>query len=225
MRFSSGIMGDSRNTGDHGGFPPPVPFSKRFFDTAFAAMALVFFAPFMLLVAGIILVTEGRPIFFAQERIGHGGKVFRCLKFRTMVCDADVQLRKLLASDPEARAEWEETRKLTNDPRISAIGHILRKSSLDELPQFLNVLRGEMSVVGPRPIVAEEAEKYREHFIDYKAVRPGITGSWQVSGRSDTTYAERVAMDVDYVANRSFWLDVKITVQTVTAVLFQTGAR
>lgn len=182
-----------------------VPLSKRLFDKAFAAAALLFFAPFILVVAAAILVSDGRPVFYRHRRVGLHGRRFHCLKFRTMVHDADTRLERFLREDPAARAEWEATRKLSADPRVSCLGAFLRKTSLDELPQFWNVLRGEMSVVGPRPVVVEEAEFYKEHFDDYMSVRPGITGAWQASGRSNTTYDERVAMDVDYIRNRSFW--------------------
>jgi exopolysaccharide production protein ExoY len=223
--FGQELFSTAANIAAFAAYPPPVPLWKRAFDLLFSVGALLFFAPFMLAVAAAILLRERGPVFYAQERIGHGGRPFRCLKFRTMVRDADAQLAALLARDPAARAEWEATRKLTHDPRISCIGNVLRKTSLDELPQFLNVLRGQMSVVGPRPIVAEEAEFYRDDFLAYKAVRPGITGIWQVSGRSNTTYAERVAMDVHYVAHQSLWLDIGIVARTVSAVVLQVGAR
>lgn len=202
-----------------------VPVSKRVFDKVFAAAALLFFAPFLVVIAAVILLTDGRPIFYGHRRVGLDGRSFRCLKFRTMVKDADARLQEVLRTDPVARAEWKATRKLSNDPRVNCVGAFLRKTSLDELPQFWNVLRGEMSVVGPRPVVIDEAIFYKEHFADYMSVLPGITGAWQVSGRSDTTYDERVAMDVDYVRNRSFTGDALIVVQTVGVMLSQRGAR
>ena len=201
-----------------------VPLSKQIFDKVFAAAALLFFAPFILIVAAAILITDGRPVFFAHRRVGLHGRSFPCLKFRTMARDADARLQKILQEDPAARAEGEATRKLTRDPRIHCLGAFLRKTSLDELPQFWNVLRGEMSVVGPRPVVAEEAAFYNGHFADYTSVQPGITGAWQVSGRSNTTYDERVQMDVDYIRNRSFWGDVRIVLRTVRAILLRDGA-
>jgi len=206
-------------------YPPAVPLAKRLFDVVFSICALLFFLPVLVAVSGLLLWREGGPVFYIQERVGHGGKLFPCLKFRTMVVDAEAQLAAHLARDPAARAEWAASRKLRNDPRVSCLGRFLRKTSLDELPQFLNVLRGDMSVVGPRPIVAEEAALYREHLIDYKSVRPGLTGVWQVSGRSNTTFEERVQMDVDYVTRWSFGRDLMITVQTIVAVLTQRGAR
>jgi lipopolysaccharide/colanic/teichoic acid biosynthesis glycosyltransferase len=201
-----------------------VPVVKRTFDIVFAAAALVFFAPFIGLVALAILLREGGPVFFLHERIGHGGRTFRCIKFRTMVKDADARLADLLETDADARAEWAATRKLRDDPRINCLGAFLRKTSLDELPQFWNVLRGEMSIVGPRPIVADEAAYYGGNFADYISVRPGITGAWQVSGRSDTTFAERVALDVDYVTRWSFARDLSIVVRTVGVLLSRRGA-
>ncbi len=204
---------------------PDISTSKRVFDVVFSLAALTFVLPFMVLVALALVITEGGPVFFRHQRMGHAGKPFGCLKFRTMAVDADRQLEELLENDPVARAEWQTTRKLTNDPRVSCLGRFLRKSSLDELPQFLNVLRGEMSVVGPRPIVADEAHFYREYLAEYKSVRPGVTGAWQVTGRSNTTFAERVRMDVAYVRRQSFWGDIKIVFQTVRVVLTGNGAR
>ncbi|WP_137700400.1 sugar transferase [Marimonas lutisalis] len=194
------------------------------FDKAFALGALIFFAPFMLAVCALLLIREGRPVFFGHTRIGKNGKTFKCLKFRTMAVDANERLARLLASDAEARKEWEATQKLESDPRVTCLGLLLRKSSLDELPQFLNVLKGDMALVGPRPIVAEEAIRYGENFGDYISVKPGITGVWQVSGRSDVSYDQRVEMDVEYVKNRSFSRDLKIILKTVKVVLTRDGA-
>lgn len=201
-----------------------VPVSKRIFDKVFSVLALGFFAPFLLAVSVLILVTDGRPVFFGHTRVGLNGRRFKCLKFRTMVKDADARLQELLDNDPQAKLEWDATRKLRNDPRISCIGAFLRKTSLDELPQFWNVLRGDMSVVGPRPVVIEEAIYYKEHFADYLSVQPGVTGVWQVSGRSNTSYDTRVAMDVDYVHNRDFWGDIRIVAQTVKVIALRDGA-
>ena len=202
-----------------------MPLSKIVFDKLAAAGFLLFFAPFLLAITAALLLTEGGPVLFAHERIGRGGRKFRCLKFRTMVPDAEARLADLLACDPIARREWEATQKLTDDPRISCLGDTLRRTSLDELPQLWNVLRGDMSMVGPRPIVADERHFYDDHIADYLSVRPGLTGAWQVSGRSNTTYAERVAMDVDYVRNRSFARDLRIVLRTVSVVLGREGAR
>ncbi|NDR59018.1 sugar transferase [Aliiruegeria sabulilitoris] len=204
-------------------FPSVAP-AKRFFDIVFSTMALIFFLPIMVMIAAVLLLREGGPVFFRHKRVGYAGKQFSCLKFRTMVLDADKRLEELLARDPVARAEWEVNQKLTNDPRISCLGHFLRKTSLDELPQFFNVLKGDMSVVGPRPIVLAEVARYRENIFEYKSVRPGITGLWQVNGRNDTTYEERVAMDTEYARNRSFIGDLRIVFQTVEVVLTGRGA-
>lgn len=199
--------------------------SKRVFDIVCATALLIFFAPFMVLIATTIWVSDRKKVIFAHTRVGRNGQPFNCLKFRTMCIDADVRLAQMLQNDPVARAEWELTQKLTHDPRLTATGQILRKTSLDELPQLWNVLRGDMSMVGPRPIVAAEAKHYRASFAEYKSVRPGLTGAWQISGRSDTTYEERVALDVDYVQNNSFFGDLKIVLKTVSVVLGGQGAR
>nr|WP_325248969.1 sugar transferase [Amylibacter sp.] len=199
--------------------------SKRVFDVVFATVLLIFFSPFMVLIAATIWASDRQKVIFAHTRVGRNGRPFNCLKFRTMCIDADLRLAQMLQNDPAARAEWERTQKLVNDPRLTAIGHFLRKTSLDELPQLWNVLRGDMSMVGPRPIVAAEAKHYRASFAEYKSVRPGLTGAWQISGRSDTTYEERVALDVDYVQNNSFIGDLKIVVKTVSVVLGGQGAR
>lgn len=199
--------------------------ARSLFDRTFALCALLFFAPFLVLIALVILVTEGGPIFFAHKRIGLDGKAFYCLKFRTMAKDAEARLEALLASDPAIREHWEANQKLDDDPRITCLGEFLRKSSLDELPQFLNVLRGEMAIVGPRPIVDAEAHHYGDNFTDYLSVKPGVTGLWQVNGRSSTTYEERVAMDVDYVRNRSFMRDIGIIIKTVKVVALGKGAQ
>ena len=185
---------------------------------------MVFFAPALLLLAAVLFLTGGWPVLFAHNRVGHKGKTFRCLKFRTMRLDADARLKAHLAGCPEARAEWAACQKLTDDPRITRLGQFLRSSSLDELPQLWNVVRGDMSMVGPRPIVADEIRHYGPYFAEYKSVRPGITGIWQVSGRSDTTYEERVAFDVEYVQTQSTALDLKLILRTVSVVLRRQGA-
>jgi Undecaprenyl-phosphate galactose phosphotransferase WbaP len=193
-------------------------------NMAVALMALVFVLPIMLMVAFAVFVQDGGPVVFAHRRIGRHGRHFYCLKFRTMAVDADSRLKQLLAADPAARAEWERDHKLRNDPRVTRLGDFLRKTSLDELPQLLNVLRGEMSLVGPRPIVDGEVVKYGRHFREYCAVKPGITGLWQVSGRNDTTYRARVAMDCVYARRRNVALDAYIIAATVPAVLARRGS-
>ncbi|HEY2660344.1 MAG TPA: sugar transferase [Caulobacteraceae bacterium] len=186
---------------------------------------LTFFAPLMLVVALVIKLSDGGPILFAHRRLGRGGHSFGCLKFRSMVPDAEPRLQALLASDPKARTEWERDHKLTNDPRITPIGEFLRRSSLDELPQLFNVLRGEMSLVGPRPIVEAEVTRYRRYYAFYCQVRPGVTGLWQVSGRNDVSYRRRVALDVVYARSRCVGLYFKILLATAPAVLGRRGAR
>lgn len=196
---------------------------SRAFDIALAVGALIFLAPLMIVVA-VLVQLDGGPAFFAQGRIGRHGRIFRCLKFRSMVPDAQERLNELLARDPAARAEWAATHKLRNDPRITKLGAFLRKSSLDELPQLFNILLGQMSFVGPRPIVPAEAERYGIHLRHYCAVRPGLTGLWQVSGRSDVDYRTRVVMDVAYVRSKCLALDLQILVRTVPAVLLRRGS-
>ena len=198
---------------------------KRVTDFVLSGAALVFLLPVLLPLAIAIRLSDGGPALFKQRRIGRDGKEFRCYKFRSMVVDADVRLQQLLESDPLARKEWQETQKLENDPRITPFGQFLRKSSLDELPQLINILKGEMSIVGPRPIVQNEVEKYGDYFAHYCQVRPGLTGLWQVSGRSDTSYGERVLLDVQYVSDWSYIGDIKIIAKTVPAVLLSDGAR
>jgi exopolysaccharide production protein ExoY len=189
-----------------------------------ALLALVFLAPVMLAVALVIYLQDGGPVVFAHRRIGREGRHFRCLKFRSMAVDAEARLQEVLARDPLARVEWEQDHKLRNDPRVTRLGAFLRRTSLDELPQLFNVLRGEMSLVGPRPIVDAEIVKYGRHFQQYCAVRPGITGLWQVNGRNDTSYRSRVAMDCLYARRRSLVLDAYIIAATVPAVLARRGS-
>ena len=190
-----------------------------------AALLLISFSPLMLLVAWLTWRNDGAPIFFAHFRVGCDGKMFRCLKFRTMFRDAEQMLANLLRDDPQARAEWERDQKLVHDPRVTPIGNLLRRTSLDELPQLFNVLRGEMSLVGPRPITLAELERYGGVRWHYLSVRPGVTGLWQVSGRNDTTYEERVALDRRYVEHRSMWLNLRILFKTIKVVVARDGAR
>jgi lipopolysaccharide/colanic/teichoic acid biosynthesis glycosyltransferase len=200
------------------------PIAKRALDIIGAGVGLVLLAPFFLIVA-LMVRADGGPAFFAHQRVGRGGKLFGCLKFRSMVIDSQTRLEALLASDPAARAEWEATRKLKNDPRITPIGRFLRSTSLDELPQLINVLRGEMSLVGPRPVQEAEIDRYYgASAAHYMAVRPGITGLWQVSGRSETSYESRVALDVAYVSRPSLLADLSILLRTPVAVVSRRGA-
>jgi exopolysaccharide production protein ExoY len=199
--------------------------AKRITDIVIASVALVFVFPLLLVVATLIRLQDGGKAVYAQKRYGRNGRTFSCYKLRSMVANADERLQEILATDPEARAEWEEAQKLVNDPRITPLGHFIRKTSIDELPQLINIIRGEMSLVGPRPIVESEIAKYGEYYRDYCAVRPGLTGLWQVEGRSDTTYEERVQLDVKYASNRTFTGDIMIMLRTVPAVLLSKGAR
>ena len=192
---------------------------KRALDITVALCALVVLAPIMVLVAILIVVTMGRPIVFVQQRVGFGRTMFGCFKFRTMVPDAQERLTRYLAENPEAALLWHETQKLRHDPRITWLGHVLRKSSLDELPQLFNVLRGEMSCVGPRPVIATELGRYGAHAADYLSAKPGLTGMWQVGGRSTTSYAHRVNCDRYYVRRWSLMLDVVIMLRTIPAVM------
>lgn len=193
--------------------------TKRAFDIVVASAALVALAPLFLILAAAIKARMGGPILYSHERIGFGGRRFRCLKFRTMVTDSEMVLQRHLRNCPHAASEWRLTRKLANDPRITGLGAFLRKTSLDELPQFINILRGDMSCVGPRPIVADELELYKDKLGEYLQARPGITGLWQISGRSSASYDTRVCLDFDYVRRWSFSRDLVILVRTLPAVL------
>jgi undecaprenyl-phosphate galactose phosphotransferase len=202
------------------------PFSralKTAFDQFVAMMLVVLFAPLLLALA-VLVRRDGGPAFYHHRRIGAGGRAFGCIKFRTMVTESDRVLEKLLFNDPVAAAEWAATQKLRNDPRITSVGRFLRLSSLDELPQLFNVLRGEMSLVGPRPIVQAEVARYGDEIEYYYETKPGLTGLWQVSGRSDTSYERRVRLDVWYVRNWTLWHDIAILLKTIPAVFLQRGA-
>lgn len=188
--------------------------TKRFVDLCSALAILLFFLPVIAIVCVALYVTDGRPLFFSQMRVGRGGKLFRCYKFRTMVRNSEEAMRRHLEGDEAARLEWAECQKLRRDPRVHPLGAILRQSSLDELPQLVNVLKGEMSMVGPRPIVTDEIRRFGENFVFYSRVRPGLTGLWQISGRSETTYEERVELDTRYVLQRTLALDLKIMLKT-----------
>jgi exopolysaccharide production protein ExoY len=197
---------------------------KRAFDLALAIPVAIFVAPVFLMIFALLKILDPGPVFFVQRRCGHNGRTFECYKFRTMRVDAQERLDHLLANDPAAAAEWATFQKLRNDPRVTLTGKILRKSSLDELPQLFNVLRGDMSVVGPRPITSGEIHRYGSLFHYYTAVRPGVVGQWQVNGRNRLTYEQRVAMDVDYVESWSIWKDVQIVAKAVPVVLFAKDA-
>ena len=196
---------------------------KRVFDIVASFLALVLLAPLFLIVA-VAIKKDGGPAFYSHRRVGRDGAMFSCLKFRSMYEDSEKRLETLLAHNTEAKTEWEEHYKLKNDPRITRLGHFLRESSIDELPQLLNVLKGDMSLVGPRPIILKELEKYGEAKGTYLSVRPGLTGLWQVSGRNDLDYETRVALDVEYVESYSFRTDLIILVKTIRVVLEGRGA-
>ncbi|WP_264045144.1 sugar transferase [Methylobacterium flocculans] len=198
---------------------------KRSLDIGVAGTALFLLLPLLLLIGLLVWAGDRKAPIFRHMRIGRDGRRFGCLKFRSMVTDGDAVLRAHLAANPAAQREWEETHKLTNDPRVTPLGSVLRKTSLDELPQLVNVMRGEMSLVGPRPIVAAEIERYGAAFPTCFSVTPGVTGLWQVSGRSDCSYAERVALDLDYATRWSFSRDIAIMLRTIPAVLAQRGSR
>jgi Undecaprenyl-phosphate galactose phosphotransferase WbaP len=196
---------------------------KRFLDLTICLVAMILILPLCLLIAACIRLDSKGPALYRQKRVGKDGATISIYKFRTMVHDADRMLHRCLA-DPELARQWRQHRKLKDDPRITRVGAFLRKTSLDELPQMLNVLLGEMSLVGPRPIVREEIVRYGRAYGLYCRVRPGITGLWQVSGRNDTSYAERVSLDSHYVRNGSLWMDLKILAKTVPTVIFGFGA-
>jgi exopolysaccharide production protein ExoY len=204
-RSISRVAINSTNTG--------VGPAKRAFDILSAAVFLAFVAPLMLILY-ILVGLDGGPAIFAHRRIGEGGRIFRCWKFRSMYPDAAERLDHILLNDPQARAEWARDHKLRRDPRITPLGRFLRASSLDELPQLFNIIRGDMSVVGPRPIVQAEIVRYGARFASYRRMRPGLTGLWQVSGRNNVDYRRRVA----------FLLDMKIVAMTVPAVLLSKGS-
>lgn len=193
--------------------------SKRVLDVTVAATALVLALPLMLAIVLLIKLTCKGPVVFSHPRIGFNGSTFRCYKFRTMVIDAEQRLQAHLASDPQAAEEWRKARKLKRDPRLTVLGNLLRKSSLDELPQLFNILRGDMSCVGPRPIVAEELHRYGPYVKDYLHARPGLTGLWQVTGRNLVDYTGRVLLDAQYVRNWSVHTDLLILIRTAGAVM------
>jgi Undecaprenyl-phosphate galactose phosphotransferase WbaP len=201
----------------------PARLTKRLFDTVAALALLLVLSPAMLLMAWAVR-RDGGPALFAHPRVGKKGKVFNCYKFRTMVVDAEKQLENLLQRQPELRKQWQTERKLRSDPRVSQVGRFLRRTSLDELPQLINVIRGEMSLVGPRPVVRSELPRYGDQVGYYLMVRPGMTGLWQVSGRNDVGYGERVRMDSDYARNWSLLRDLRVLLRTPGAVLRRSGA-
>lgn len=197
---------------------------KRVFDIVSTVIGIVCLSPLLIGIAVWIYKDSPGPVIFKHRRVGRHGKEFNCYKFRSMCVDADVKLKELLDHDPAARAEWEKEFKLKHDPRITKSGAFLRKTSLDELPQLFNVLKGEMSLVGPRPIIQDEVPRYGKYIEDFYMVRPGVTGMWQTSGRSDTTYDERVQMDTWYVRNWNVWFDIVLIWRTIAVVVKHKGA-
>jgi lipopolysaccharide/colanic/teichoic acid biosynthesis glycosyltransferase len=192
---------------------------KRSGDLVFSLAVLSLGAPLFLLLGVMVKLTSRGPVFYVQQRVGRDYRSFGCIKFRTMRRDADHVLGLLLAQSPDLAEEFRNDYKLKNDPRITHLGKFLRRSSLDELPQFWNVLKGEMSVVGPRPIVSDELERYGDCMEEVLAVRPGLTGLWQVSGRNNLAYSTRVRLDLRYARDRDFWLDIRIILRTIAVIL------
>ena len=198
---------------------------KRIFDIVFSLLTMVIIIPVSIIVMILIMIeSPGAAPIFKHYRVGRGGTLFPCYKFRSMVPNAQEKLQEYLKNNPEAKIEWDKYFKLKNDPRITKVGKIIRKTSIDELPQFINVLKGEMSWVGPRPIIKDEIHYYGKYIKDYYAVLPGITGMWQVSGRSEIGYKDRVSLDVWYVRNWSIWIDITLILKTIKIVLFRKGA-
>lgn len=197
---------------------------KWLVDKLLTLLAVAFLSPFFVIVPILIKLTSRGPVFYRQKRLGREGREIRVWKFRSMYADADARLKRILAEDPQRAAEWASSFKLRDDPRVTPLGRFLRKTSIDEFPQLFNVLSGDMALVGPRPIVEAEVKHYGSAYGVFSSVKPGITGLWQVSGRSDADYARRVALDTQYVLNWSPWLDLWILKKTVFAVLFMRGA-
>ena len=199
---------------------------KRIFDIMVALIACLFLLPITVVIKiATLLSGDTHSIFYSQERIGKDGKVFRIYKFRSMVPNADKMLEKTLEMDKVAREEWKKYQKLSNDPRITKIGKIIRKTSLDEFPQFINVLKGDMSMIGPRPLVEGELDAHKGNHAIYESVRPGISGWWAANGRSATTYERRLELEYFYCKNCNLILDIKCVFLTIAAVLFKTGAK
>lgn len=196
---------------------------QRCMDLTLAILCLLVLWPVMLAAAIMVLLSSPGPVLYSQRRFGHHGKVFRCFKFRTMQTDADRLLRELLESSPAISTIWQRDRKLRDDPRITCFGHFLRRYSIDELPQLFNVVRGEMSIVGPRPLATDEAHFYADAFATYCSLKPGITGPWQVSGRNQISFEGRAQLDCEYARTKSIGQDVWIILRTIPVVFRGTG--
>jgi exopolysaccharide production protein ExoY len=225
--FLVGSLSDLRTDLEFSSAAPVAPIGlmpKRIVDIVLALSAIILLAPLLIICFVVTWASSAGPVIFRHKRVGFNGRTFDCLKFRTMVADAPEQLRKLLEADAATAAEWAQYQKLRNDPRVTPTGAILRKSSLDELPQLFNVLMGDMSIVGPRPVTEEELSRYGASVKVYTACRPGITGLWQVTGRSSTSYETRISCDAYYARMWSLALDCKIIVVTIPSVLFTENA-
>nr|MCR5064081.1 exopolysaccharide biosynthesis polyprenyl glycosylphosphotransferase [Treponema sp.] len=203
---------------------PQSLFSKRVLDLILIALSAPFVLPVSVLIAILVKLTSRGPVLYGHKRVGKDGRTIKCWKFRSMVVNADQMLDKILAENPEMRNEWEKDRKFTNDPRVTKLGKFLRKTSLDELPQLWNILCGEMSFVGPRPVTESELDRYGKYSNFILSVKPGLSGMWQISGRSDTGYEERVTLDTYYIQNWSVWIDIWIIIKTFWVVLKGKGA-
>ena len=197
-------------------------FIKRGIDIIIGIVGLIICLPFFVIIAILVKIDSDGPIFFKHKRVGKHGKELKIYKFRTMIRDAESAMKYFT---PEQKKEFEENFKLENDPRVTRVGKFLRKTSLDELPQIINILKGEMSIIGPRPVVESELEKYGKDKQKLLSVAPGLTGNWAANGRSDVSYEERIALELDYIENRSLWLDLKIFFKTIGSVLTGRGAR
>ena len=225
MKSATRSAGSPFSTSDQARMNLPTGgLAKRSFDITAAALALILFSPIFLMIAALVKLSDHGPVLYGHPRIGHNGRTFKCLKFRTMAVNGDEVLRNHLKANPQAAEEWRATRKLKTDPRVTVVGTVLRKLSLDELPQLLNILRGDMSVVGPRPVVDEELNLYDSFAAYYLSTRPGLTGLWQISGRNDVSYDSRIAFDTQYVQNWSLIGDVAIIVKTIPAVCMARGS-
>jgi exopolysaccharide production protein ExoY len=225
LEYRQPLISGHRSDSDPEGISKPLGgYLKRSLDIVVSISAIIVLSPLFLMVALAVKLSDGGPVIYAHSRVGYGGRAFGCLKFRTMCVDADERLHGYLRANPAAAAEWENTQKLKHDPRVTVIGRALRKTSVDELPQLFNILRGDMSLVGPRPVVTDELQKYGSHTSKYFIMRPGLTGLWQVSGRNDTTYDERVQLDVVYSIHWSFWNDLKIIMKTLPALYYGQGS-
>ena len=193
--------------------------SKRVFDIVFSIAMIIFCFPIFFILSILIKLGSRGPIFYSQIRLGKNKKPFKCIKFRTMSEEADDILKNLLIENEDLRDEFQRTQKLKNDPRITPIGKFLRRTSLDEFPQFINVVLGEMSIIGPRPIVKEEQNRYDKNLNEVFSIKPGITGLWQVSGRNNLSYERRVMLDLIYARNRNFYIDLNILIRTIGVIL------